>query len=233
MIVVEGKRRRAMDAAELAERRAAAGASRVVIDVGTGDGRFAYAFAGEHPDAFVIGVDAIAERLDEVSAKAARKPAKGGRPNVLFARVSAEAPPAELHGLADEVHVLLPWGALLVGTMLAEPAVMEGLSSLAAPAGADLVVVFNAEVWEDSTPHHMTELPAVTVEYVQQTLAPAYEQFGIQLDDVHEMNPDEIKALPTTWARRLSHGRHPKFVLAAGRIGVGRLSRDESSPGTP
>jgi 16S rRNA (adenine(1408)-N(1))-methyltransferase len=218
VIVVEGKRRREMGAAELAERTAAAGTSRVVVDVGTGDGRFAYAYAGEHPDAFVIGVDAIAERLDELSAKAARKPAKGGRPNVLFARASAEAPPDELLGLADEIHVLLPWGVLLVGTMLAEPAVMEGLTSLASPEGADLVVVFNAEVWEESTPQHLADLPAVTVEYVQETLAPAYQAFGIRLDDVHEMSPDEVKALPTTWARRLSHGRHPKFVLARGRV---------------
>lgn len=218
MIVVEGKRRREMDAAELAERMAAAGTSRVVVDVGTGDGRFAYAYAGEHPDAFVVGVDAIAERLDEVSAKGARKPAKGGRPNVLFVRASAEGPPAELRGRADEIHVLLPWGALLVGTMLAEPAVMGGLASLAAPGGAELVVVFNAEVWEDSTPHHMTDLPAVTVEYVHRTLAPAYEQFGIRLSDAQEMAPDEIKALPTTWARKLSHGRHPKFVLARGQV---------------
>lgn len=217
MIVVEGKRRRDMSAAELAERMAATGATRVVVDVGTGDGRFAYAYAGDHPDAFVVGVDAIAERLDELSAKANRKPAKGGRPNVLFVRASAEAPPPELHGRADEVHVLLPWGALLVGTMLADPEMMGGLRALAQP-GARLVVVFNAEVWEDSTPHHMVDLPAVTVDYVQTTLGPAYRALGVELDDVHEMGPDEIKALPTTWARKLSHGRHPKFVLAAGRF---------------
>jgi len=219
VIVVEGKRRREMDAAELADRIAAAGAGRVVIDMGTGDGRFAYSYAGAHPDAFVVGVDAIAERLEELSFKASRKPAKGGRANVLFVRASVEDPPAELRGLADEVHVLLPWGALLVGTMLADPAVMGGLGALAKPDGASLTVVFNAEVWEDSTPKDMAELPAVTVEYVEQVVAPRYAGFGIVVDDVHEMGEAEIKALSTTWARKLAHGRHPKFVLTHARIG--------------
>lgn len=216
MIVVEGKRRREMTAAELQERMQAAGTTRVVVDVGTGDGRFAYVRASTHSNDFVVGMDAIAERLEEVSAKAARKPAKGGRPNVLFVRASVESPPAELIGLADEIHVLLPWGALLVGTMLAEPAVMRGLTALAKPGGAGLVVVFNAEVWEDSTPHHMVDLPAVSVEYVEEVLRPAYQEFGIETDAVHEMSPEEVKDLPTTWARKLAHGRHPKFVRVSG-----------------
>jgi 16S rRNA (adenine(1408)-N(1))-methyltransferase len=215
MIVIEGKRRREMTAAELDERMAAGNSSRLVIDIGTGDGRFAYAYATDHPDTFVVGMDAIAERLEELSTKATRKPAKGGRPNVLFVRASVEQPPPELEHRADELHVLLPWGGLLVGTMLARPDVMAGLSALAKP-GARLTIVFNGEVWEDSTPKDMADLPAVTVEYVESELRPRYRQRGIELDDVHEMSPAEIKDLPTTWARRLAHGRHPKFVAATG-----------------
>ncbi|MDQ1446352.1 MAG: rRNA ((1408)-N(1))-methyltransferase [Acidimicrobiaceae bacterium] len=211
IVVVEGKRRREMDAAELAERMSSAGTSRVVIDVGTGDGRFAYAYASAHPDAFVVGVDAIAERLEELSAKAARKPAKGGRPNVVFVRATVEDLPSELTGVADEVHVLLPWGALLVGAMLAEAPVMAGIAGLAKP-GAEVVVVFNAEVWEDSTPKDMADLPAVTVDYVRSWLAPRYAAFGLDVLDAHELSPDEVGALSTTWARKLAHGRHPKFV---------------------
>jgi 16S rRNA (adenine(1408)-N(1))-methyltransferase len=217
MIVVEGRRRREMTAAELDERIAAANPSSIVIDVGTGDGRFAYHHAGADPGAFVIGIDAIAERLEELSAKAARKPAKGGRANVLFVRASAESLPPQLRGRADTVHVLLPWGALLVGTMLADPAVINGLVALAKP-GASIDIVFNAEVWEDSTPKDMADLPAVTVDYVDQTLRPAYEAAGIDVTDVHEMSEAEIKDLPTTWARKLAHGRHPKFVRVVGRV---------------
>jgi 16S rRNA (adenine(1408)-N(1))-methyltransferase len=219
VIVVEGKRTRDMGAPELEERMAAAGATRLVVDVGTGDGRFAYATATAHPDWFVVGIDAIAERLDELSAKAARKPAKGGRPNVLFVRASAEQPPAELRGRVDAVHVLLPWGALLVGTMLADPVVLDGLTDLAKP-GAELTVVFNAEVWEESTPKDMAELPAVTVDYVRQSLAPAYRARGIEVTEARELSAAEVKDLPTTWSKRLavSHRGHPKFVLAQGVV---------------
>jgi len=198
-----------------------AGFQRVVVDLGTGDGRFAYAYAGDHPDALVVGVDAISERLAEVSARAARKPAKGGRPNVLLVRASAESPPAELRGQADEIHVLLPWGALLVGTMLARPDVLGGIVALARPdTGARLRVVFNAEPWDESTPKDLVELPAVTVDYVERTLAPAYRALGIELDDVHELTAEEVRDLPTTWSRRLaaSHGGHPRFVHAAGLV---------------
>jgi 16S rRNA (adenine(1408)-N(1))-methyltransferase len=223
VIVVEGKRTREMGGAELDARIAAAAATRVVVDVGTGDGRFAYATATAHSDWFVIGIDAIAERLDTWSAKAVRKPAKGGRPNVLFVRASAEQPPAELQGRAHAVHVLLPWGALLVGTMLADPAVLDGLTALARP-GAELTVVFNAEVWEESTPKDMADLPAVTVEYVEQTLAPRYAARGIEISEARELSAQEVMDLPTTWSKRLarSHRGHPKFVLARGAVAAQR-----------
>jgi 16S rRNA (adenine(1408)-N(1))-methyltransferase len=234
VIVVQGKR-------TVERHDLPAGYQRVVVDVGTGDGRFAYAYAGDHPDALVVGVDAISERLADVSAKAARKPAKGGRPNALFVRASAEAPPAELQRQADEIHVLLPWGALLVGTMLAHPDVLGGIVALARPdTGARLRVVLNAEPWEESTPKDLIEVPAVTVDYVQHTLAHVYRDFGIELDDVHELTAQEVRDLPTTWARRLaaSHGGHPRFVQAAGMItpltpgGEGTTTSSDRPPGS-
>ena len=66
------------------------------VDVGTGDGRFAYHLASADPDRLVIGLDALAEPMGERAATAARKPAKGGRPNLLFVHAAIEALPAEL-----------------------------------------------------------------------------------------------------------------------------------------
>jgi 16S rRNA (adenine(1408)-N(1))-methyltransferase len=219
VIVVEGKRTREMTRHELDDRMKHTPHRRIVVDVGTGDGRFAYATAAARPDWFVVGIDAISERQAELSTKAARKPARGGLANVLFVRATAEAPPAELHHRADDVHVVLPWGALLVGTMLAEPETLNGLTTLAKP-GATLTVVFNAEVWEDSTPKDMADLPPVTVEYVDTVLRPAYKVFGVDLEPSRLLTPEEVDTLPTTWARKLaaSHGGHPRFVLARGTV---------------
>src|SRR2546421_12726213 len=97
-----------MDAEALSALRASAG--RMVVDVGTGDGRYPYELASAHPDWLVMGIDALDEPMGEMAHKASRKPAKGGRANVVFVRAAVEALPVEVHGIADEGHVLLPWG---------------------------------------------------------------------------------------------------------------------------
>jgi 16S rRNA (adenine(1408)-N(1))-methyltransferase len=48
----------------------------------------------------VIGVDANADLLREISHRASRKPARGGVPNALFGRLSLEESPGELAQLA-------------------------------------------------------------------------------------------------------------------------------------
>jgi 16S rRNA (adenine(1408)-N(1))-methyltransferase len=210
MLVVRGK-----DVAELDQAAFAAlvrASERLVVDVGTGDGRFAYAYARDHPEAFVVALDPVKENLRELSHRASRKPGRGGLPNVLFAWGVVERPPPELEGRADEVHVVLPWGKLASGLLLAEPDVLDGLVFLAR-AGATLDLVLNAEVWEEPVPVQARDLPRLTVDYVTGTLAPRYRAHGIDVRQVGTLTREEIDRLPSTWARRLSHGReHPNFV---------------------
>ncbi len=115
--VVGKGRTAAMERAELSGLRASA--ARTIVDVGTGDGRYAYAPASSHPEWLVVGVDALDEPMGEMAHKALRKPARGGRANVVYLRAALEVLPDELRGIADEVHVLLPWGRLLEGIVLA------------------------------------------------------------------------------------------------------------------
>src|SRR5437762_3501904 len=76
MLVVRGKVTEEMDGVALDElMRAHAG---VTIDLGAGDGRFAYRYAAAHPDRLVIAIDPVRENLREMSARAARKPERGG-----------------------------------------------------------------------------------------------------------------------------------------------------------
>ena len=85
----------------------------IVIDIGTGDGRFVYESARQNPNKFYIGIDASVQPLKKISEKIHRKPAKGGAPNVLFVQASVEDLPSELDGVANEVHIHFPWGSLL------------------------------------------------------------------------------------------------------------------------
>jgi 16S rRNA (adenine(1408)-N(1))-methyltransferase len=204
-----------MDGAELLRLRAPS--VRTIVDVGTGDGRYGYAIASAHPDWFVIGIDALDEPMAERAHKATRKPAKGGRTNIVFVRAAIEDVPRELHGIADEVHVVLPWGRLLEGIVAGDEAVVGGLVALMR-GGALLEVTLNGEVWEESTPARYAELAVPTPEYVAQVIAPKFATAGLDVGPARLLTAEEAKALPTTWARRIGHGRaHPRFVFFAAR----------------
>jgi 16S rRNA (adenine(1408)-N(1))-methyltransferase len=63
----------------------AAGYRRVLVDLGTGDGRHVLARARKAPEALVIGVDANAAGMVDASRKQV--------PNALFVVAAAEHPP--------------------------------------------------------------------------------------------------------------------------------------------
>jgi 16S rRNA (adenine(1408)-N(1))-methyltransferase len=211
LIRVVGKGRTSeMPASELQALRGAY--VKCAVDVGTGDARFAYHLASERPDWLVLGLDALDEPLGEIAYRAARKAARGGRPNLVLLRAAIEALPGELDRIADEVDVLLPWGALLEGIVRARPQVIGGIAALARP-GALVQVTLNGEIWLDSTPARYADLPLPTPDYVAEAIEPEFRRNGIELGAARYLTAAEAKGLPTTWARRLGHGRsHPRFV---------------------
>jgi 16S rRNA (adenine(1408)-N(1))-methyltransferase len=215
MIIVRGKQAAEIDAADFAAM--VAPYAGVTIDVGAGDGRFGYRYAAAHPARFVIGIDPVAENLRELSAKAARKPERGGLGNVLYVAASIEHMPAELRGVADEIFVTLPWGSLMRGIILGDDAVLGALASLARD-GAMLRIVLNTRIFDDPVPLDVRDLPEVTPDFVREMLAPAFARHRIAIRESRFMNADEVAAIETTWAKRLSHRRPPRSVLIEGTI---------------
>ncbi len=215
MIIVRGKRASEISAAQLAEMIAAY--AHVTIDLGAGDGAFAYRYAKAHDDRFVVAIDPVAENLAEYAARAARKPARGGLANVLYVVASVEHPPPELRNVAIEIFVTLPWGSLMRGIILADERVLEGIESLARD-GAGLRIVLNTRIFDDPVPIDVRDLPEVTPEYVRASLADAYARVGITITNTRWMNAEEVATLGTTWAKRLSHRSPPRSVLIAARV---------------
>ena len=112
----------------------------VIVDIGTGDGRFVYQSARQNPNKFYIGIDPNVSPLEKISEKIHRKPAKGGAPNVLFIQAAVEDLPPELDGVADEVHVHFPWGSLLRAVSTGDIEVLSNVRRICSP-GALLEVV--------------------------------------------------------------------------------------------
>ncbi len=214
MTRVAGKGRTVtMEANEL--RALAAHAQHTVVDLGTGDAHQAYALATQHPDWFVIGVDALDEPMGEIAHKAARKPARGGRENLVLLRASVEQLPEELTGIADDVRVVLPWGALLEGIVLAHDEIVRGIVQPLREHGW-VEIVLNGEMWA-STPARFEHLPLPSPEYIAETVAPAFARANVALGAARWMTVDETEKLHSTWARKLAHGRtHPRFLFFSG-----------------
>lgn len=208
MITVLGKKTGEMSRLQLLEH--AASHVGVAIDIGTGDGRYAAAYAEEHPEWFVIGLDPVAGAMAELAGRAQRPRTR--QENLLYALGSVEQMPEELHGLADRVYVILPWGSLMRGLILADPQVLGSLASIAR-VGARFEIVLNLRIFDDPVPNEVQGLPEVTLGYVEHELASRYEDDGIMIRDARQLSPAELNDLPSSWARRLSHREPPPTVL--------------------
>jgi 16S rRNA (adenine(1408)-N(1))-methyltransferase len=146
----------------------------------------------------------------------ARRCLRAGLRNALFVCASAENPPEELLGLADEIFVQLPWGSLLSGVVHGVPEIMAGLRSLAR-AGASLRIVVGADIWRPPIPKEIAGLPELTASYVDTTLAGRFADHGWKVIDFGPVDPAEVSS---TWARRLSANRaEPTFVALSAEAG--------------
>lgn len=204
---VRGKKIVDLSGAEFDARRA--DHARLVVDVGTGDGKHAYHLARREPDTLVIGLDAAKDNLRKVSARTDAK-------NLLFLWCPVEQLPHELQGI-DELHVLMPWGSLLRG-MLGEPPAV--LSSLAArcTTPARFLITLNLHAWRPPVPEVGEHLEP-TPETAMAELADIYGQNGWIVERSWYLDPAGIAELATSWTRRLNSSRDQLDVLAlAGSI---------------
>ncbi len=218
--VVQGKRLERMDDEVVA--RLKEGATRVVVDVGAGDARTAYRAARARPEWLVVALDPAWQRMSETSTRAMRKPAKGGTPNLLPVCGTVEEAPAALHGIADELWVLMPWGSLLHGIVRGDAAVWGGLRRLAAP-GAALVVTVGLSIWREPVPREIRGLPELTPAYASEVLGPRMAALGWRLEEATVVEDGaDPEGLRSSWSRRLgSDAPEPVLTLRATAVPLG------------
>ncbi|HXH23245.1 MAG TPA: class I SAM-dependent methyltransferase [Dehalococcoidia bacterium] len=187
-----------------------------MLDIGAGDGRWAYEQARRDPGSLYIALDPDAEALKEYAFRAARKPARGGAANALFVVGSVEAPPPELLACADELRVNFPWAALLRGLLLADRATLRGLSSLGKP-GARFELVLTYDPAHDHGAGLDASVPPLDAG-VFARLAEPYAASGLRIEECRPLGRDEALAIPSTWGRRLLHGRERSVFQLSGHV---------------
>jgi 16S rRNA (adenine(1408)-N(1))-methyltransferase len=169
-----------------------------LIDLGCGDGRFVQHVAHCWDGYFAIGIDACRENLRTVSRKAPG--------NALFLIANACTLPCELYGQATEITVNFPWGSLLDGLLTEDSALLDGLAALAQP-GAGITVRLNKRALEV-----LGWSTAAGARQVQEMLTMA----GFQMRPPLALTNEELSRLPTTWAKRLAHGRAAGAIALSG-----------------
>ena len=180
----------------------------MIVDVGAGDGRAVLRRAAAEPTALVIGVDASAAALADVSRRASRR----GPGNALFFAEGAERlPDSPLRGTANLVTVLFPWGSLLRGVLGLDHAALAGVASLLTPRGG-------LEVLASVVPSDRVD----GLDCLDASTGPAIRAEWRRVDlDALAMRPAthaDVIASGSSWARRLGPDR-PVWRLTGRRLG--------------
>jgi 16S rRNA (adenine(1408)-N(1))-methyltransferase len=187
----------------------------VVVDLGTGDGKFVLREARARPDTLVVGVDALEEAMRESASRASRKPARGGVLNALFVAADATSPPAELAGRASLVTVNFPWGSLLRAVAEPRDEALREIVAMLRPGGR-LVAYLNLSAAEDAAYAEKLELPSLDDEHIEQRLVPGWRAAGLEQVEWRRLGPGESPAHRTSWGQRLVRGSGRETLLVSG-----------------
>jgi len=159
------------------------GYQQIVIDIGTGDGRYVAHLARRSPERLVIGIDTCRENLHHVSRKSL--------PNALYLIANAEALPAELHGLASHITVNFPWGSLLKGLLNSGSQVIANLLMIAQP-GATLEIRLNSSALQKE---------GLSLAKGAAMVRQAFLMSGFDVKPPVTLDAEALRHYPTTWAK--------------------------------
>ena len=196
MELIRGKASLDLDLTELKERLTIY--KRITLDLGTGDGKFAFCHAGKFPNHFVIGVDSCRENLHEYS--------RAKLPNLLYIIASAQNLPQELNGLISNISINFPWGSLLESLLIGDPKLMSGLASISRSV-TTVEIRLNGGA--------LTEVGWDLEAGVEKIYANLLEA-GWQVNIPTLMNTNALRSFPSTWAKRLAFGRDPRAIQLSG-----------------
>jgi 16S rRNA (adenine(1408)-N(1))-methyltransferase len=174
--------------------------NRVILDLGTGDGKFAFHYARAFPNHFVIGVDACRENLHEHS--------RAKLPNLLFIIARAQDLPNELNGLVSHITINFPWGSLLESLLAGDSKLMYSLELISRSATSIDVRLNGGALAEQGW----------TLETGAAQIYDNLIYAGWRLKTPELINAHGLRDFPSTWAKRLAFGRDPRAIQLNGCV---------------
>ncbi len=121
---------------------------------------------------------------------------------MLFVQAAVENLPAELQGIATEVHVQFPWGSLLRGVAGGDEIVMRNLRNICLPE-ALLQVTLGLDRERDRFEWERLELPEISIDYIETLLSPRYREAGFKIVKTEAVSAVELAQSNSSWAKRL------------------------------
>ena len=201
MECIRGKTSAEIDVERLA--RGVAGYGNVLIDIGTGDGRYILHVARTRPNWFALGVDACRENLRKASRKAPSTPRTS---SPMRSRC-----PGSWMRWRRKLLSTSPGAPCSRGLLDGEPMLLEGLLAIARP-GAVLEIRLNAEALREAG--YALESGGARV---RQAL---HEKGGFEVvGDLLRLDARGLRRCQTTWVKRLAYGRDPRAVCLTAVLG--------------
>ena len=173
---------------------------RVLLDLGTGDGRYVRFLANQHPDWFLIGLDSCRENL-HVSSRC-------DLPNTLFVIASAQELPQELDSVISHVTINFPWGSLLKSLLANDQALMNGLSWIT-QKNAHIDITVNSSALAEA---------GTSLETGTRMIYDNMNRNGWMIRNPCLLDHHVLRNFPTSWAKRLAYGRDPRAMALSGKF---------------
>jgi 16S rRNA (adenine(1408)-N(1))-methyltransferase len=162
---------------------------RAHVDLGTGDGLYALRAARQHPAHAVIGLDTM---LDHLRGARKRDPR-----NLRYVQDDALGWIPGTLPVASLVTINFPYGSLLRSLVEADPALLERLDTLLSPDGRLAIRVNrSALVATGLDPLTGPDQIAATAGRIPEVRVAT-----------RSLGRDDLRAFPSSWAKRLGYGR--------------------------
>lgn len=176
--------------------------NKVIVDLGTGDGRFVFRQASENPNNFYIGIDPSEKQLETYSKEVNKKRLT----NVIFVLGSLEIFPKEIINIADCMYINLPWGSLLEGIVNPTKQSVETISNVLKSKGTlEITLGYHDEA--EPTETARLSLPKLDEDLIKETIYPMFGAFGkLDIENYKQLNKENLKDMDTTWAKKLTFG---------------------------